>query len=106
MFFIPRKKGESVVFGDDIIVTVIEIRGDKVWLRLSTRRKSQFTSGKCTRRYSVRRRAVRARSRCLLRNPGVERVGSNDAPAKVIQLAQPVRVRSMPKHSLHPRLAR
>jgi carbon storage regulator len=31
MFFIQRKKGESVVFGDDIIVTVIEIRGDKVW---------------------------------------------------------------------------
>ena len=32
MIVIPRKKGESVVFGDDIIVTVIEIRGDKVWL--------------------------------------------------------------------------
>ena len=32
MFFIQRKKGESVVFGDDIIVTVIEIRGDKVRL--------------------------------------------------------------------------
>jgi carbon storage regulator len=31
VFFIQRKKGESVVFGDDIIVTVIEIRGDKVW---------------------------------------------------------------------------
>ena len=31
MFFIQRKKGESVVFGDDIIVTVIEIKGDKVW---------------------------------------------------------------------------
>ncbi|MBV8129854.1 MAG: carbon storage regulator [Planctomycetaceae bacterium] len=32
MIFIQRKTGESVVFGDDIIVTVIEIRGDKVWL--------------------------------------------------------------------------
>jgi carbon storage regulator len=29
---IPRTKGESVVFGDDIIFTVIEIRGDKVRL--------------------------------------------------------------------------
>jgi hypothetical protein len=27
---IPREKGESVVIGDDIILTVIEVRGDKV----------------------------------------------------------------------------
>jgi carbon storage regulator len=27
---IPRKTGESVVIDDDIILTVIEIRGDKV----------------------------------------------------------------------------
>jgi len=26
---IPRNKGESVVIGDDIILTVIEIKGDK-----------------------------------------------------------------------------
>jgi carbon storage regulator len=29
---IPRKSGESIVLGDDIILTVIEIRGDKVRL--------------------------------------------------------------------------
>jgi len=29
---IPRKKGESVVINDDIILTVIEVRGDKVRL--------------------------------------------------------------------------
>ena len=29
MFLVSRKKGESVVFGDDIILTVIEVRGDK-----------------------------------------------------------------------------
>jgi carbon storage regulator len=29
---LPRKQGESVVLGDDIILTVIEIRGDKVRL--------------------------------------------------------------------------
>ena len=34
MFIIPRKKGESVVIGDDIIVTVVEIRGDKVRLSI------------------------------------------------------------------------
>ena len=34
MIVIPRKKGESVVIGDDIILTVIEVRGDKVRLRI------------------------------------------------------------------------
>jgi carbon storage regulator len=29
---IPRKQGESVVIDDDIILTVIEVRGDKVRL--------------------------------------------------------------------------
>jgi carbon storage regulator len=29
---IPRKNGESVVIGDDIILTVIEVRGNKVRL--------------------------------------------------------------------------
>ena len=32
MIVIPRKKGESVVINDDIILTVIEIKGDKVRL--------------------------------------------------------------------------
>jgi len=32
MIVIPRKLGESVVIGDNIIVTVVEIRGDKVRL--------------------------------------------------------------------------
>ena len=32
MIVIPREKGESVVIGDDIILTVIEVRGDKVRL--------------------------------------------------------------------------
>jgi carbon storage regulator len=31
MLTIPRKKGESVVINDDVILTVLEIRGDKVW---------------------------------------------------------------------------
>ena len=30
MIVIPRKVGESIVIGDDIILTVIEIRGDKI----------------------------------------------------------------------------
>ena len=32
MIVLPRKKGESIVIDDDIILTVIEIRGDKVRL--------------------------------------------------------------------------
>ena len=32
MIVLPRKKNESVVIGDDIILTVIEVRGDKVRL--------------------------------------------------------------------------
>ncbi|MDY0164903.1 MAG: carbon storage regulator [Thermoguttaceae bacterium] len=30
MIVIPRKKGESIVIGDNIIVTIVEIRGDEV----------------------------------------------------------------------------
>jgi len=32
MIVIPRKKGESIIIGDDIIVTVVEVRDDKVRL--------------------------------------------------------------------------
>ena len=32
MIVLPRKKGESILLGEDIILTVIEIRGDKVRL--------------------------------------------------------------------------
>ena len=32
MIFIQRKKSESVVINDDIVLTVIEVRGDKVRL--------------------------------------------------------------------------
>ena len=32
MIVIPRKQGESVIIGDDIILTVIGVRGDEVRL--------------------------------------------------------------------------
>ena len=32
MMVLPRKVGESVILGDDIVITVIEIRGDRVRL--------------------------------------------------------------------------
>lgn len=34
MIVIPRKVGESIIINDEIIVTVIEIRGDKVRLAI------------------------------------------------------------------------
>jgi carbon storage regulator len=34
VFLIPRKVGQSVVIGDDIILTVVEVRGDKVRLQV------------------------------------------------------------------------
>ena len=40
MLTIPRKTGESVVLGDDIIVTVIEIRGDKVRFQIECPREA------------------------------------------------------------------
>ena len=42
---IPRKKGESVVIGDDIILTVIEIRGDKVWFGVEHQRVARSQGG-------------------------------------------------------------
>ena len=34
MLVLSRKRGESIVIGDDIQITVVEIRGDKVKLGL------------------------------------------------------------------------
>ena len=50
MIVLPRKKGESIVIDDDIILTVIEIRGDKVRLGLNVPRESQFTGRRSTKR--------------------------------------------------------
>lgn len=38
MLVLSRKKGESVQIGNDIIVTVVEIRGDKVRLGIEAPR--------------------------------------------------------------------
>ena len=55
MIVIPRKKGESVI-NDDIILTVIEIKGDKVRLGVEHQRVARFTGRRCTRRYAARNR--------------------------------------------------
>ena len=45
MFFVSRKKNEGLVIGDDIIVTVIEIRGDKVRLGIESPREIPLHRG-------------------------------------------------------------
>ena len=78
---IPRKKGESVVFGDDIILSVIEIKGDKVRLGI------ELPEGGTVHRREVYEAILspRGSSRNLADVPSVtqvlERIGSDDAPA-------------------------
>ncbi len=38
MLFLSRKKSESIVINDDVVVTVIEVRGDKVRLGITAPR--------------------------------------------------------------------
>ena len=45
MIVISRKKGESIVINDDIIITVIEIRGDKVRLGIECPKEVPFHRG-------------------------------------------------------------
>jgi len=45
MLVIPRKKNEAIVVGDDIIVTVIEIRDDKVRLGIDCPKEVSFHRG-------------------------------------------------------------
>jgi carbon storage regulator len=35
MLVLSRKKDESIIIGDDVVITVVEIRGDKVRLGIS-----------------------------------------------------------------------
>lgn len=45
MLVIPRKKNEAIVIGDDIIVTVIEIRDDKARLGIECPKEVSFHRG-------------------------------------------------------------
>ena len=58
MIVIPRKNGESVVIGDDIILTVIEVRGDKVRLGV------EHPKGVTVHRWEVVRGDTRSKGAC------------------------------------------
>lgn len=38
MLVLSRKKGESIVIGDDIVLTIVEVRGDKIRLGIEAPR--------------------------------------------------------------------
>ncbi len=38
MLVLSRKKGESIVIGDDIVLTIVEVRGDKIRLGIDAPR--------------------------------------------------------------------
>lgn len=40
MLVLPRKKNESIVIGENIVITVVEIRGDKVRLGIEAPREA------------------------------------------------------------------
>ena len=86
MIVIPRKKGESVVFGDDIILTVIEIKGDKVRLGI------EHPKGVTVHRHEVYEAifSQRGSSRNVTDVPSVtlvlERVGSDDSQHRSLSL--------------------
>ena len=50
MLVLSRKKNESIIINDNITVTVIEIRGDKVRLASRPRRTSRSIAARSTRR--------------------------------------------------------
>jgi len=49
MIFLTRKKGESIVINDDIVVLVVEIRADKVRLGIEAPKAVPVHSGEVAR---------------------------------------------------------
>ena len=87
MIVIPRKKGESIVIDDDIILTVIEIRGDKVRLGVElpqgvTVHRREVYEAILSQQEVGQGTVVASRLEPWLRG----RVGSDDAPAEVVEL--------------------
>jgi carbon storage regulator len=76
-----RKKAESIIIGDDITLTVIEIRGDKV--RLGVEHPKEVTVHREEMYEAIL--SPRGSSRKVTDAPSVtlvlERIGSDDIPA-------------------------
>ena len=54
MLVLSRHRDESIMIGDDIVVTIVDIRGDKVRLGIDAPVPFRFTGKKSMRRYSAR----------------------------------------------------
>ena len=54
MLVLSRGRDESIVIGDNVVVTIVDIRGDKVRMGSRPRAKFRSTARKSTRRFSGR----------------------------------------------------
>ena len=50
MLVLSRKLNESIVINDNVVVTVLGVKGDTVRLGIKPPEKSPFIARKCTRR--------------------------------------------------------
>ena len=97
MIVIPRIKGEGLVFGDDITLTVIEIRGDKVRLGVElpqggTVHRGEVYDAILSQKEGGQGAEQISCSVTLTLGPG----GSDDAPAKLIELGSQRRGKARP----------
>ena len=52
MLVLSRKVNETIIINDNIVITVVDIRGDKVRLELKLQRTFPFIAKRCTTRSS------------------------------------------------------
>ena len=52
MLVLSRQRDESIIIGDNIVVTIVDIRGDKVRLGIEAPVRSPCTGGRCMRPFN------------------------------------------------------
>ena len=57
MLVVTRKESQSIIIGDNIVVTVVAVRGDKVRLGIKAPGTCRFIERKCSTRSDSRRRS-------------------------------------------------
>ena len=54
MLVLSRQRDESIIIGDNVVITVVDVRGDKVKLGIDAPKKSQCIDKKFMRRSSAK----------------------------------------------------
>ena len=77
MLVLARQRDETIMIGDQIEVTVVDIRGDKVRLGINAPKRSRFIAKKFTtpsgaRIYRPRKCARRSNQQCAAQSNGDE----------------------------------